>query len=619
MKQHFEETLQAINDVAVEKPESLKDSDIPKIMSEKLKEKSVAINAKDGIKEWSAEYVNLEEMVPAAARVRVLELQEKKQTIMRWLHRQIQAIDRKEEVRSIHKESKNNKDYCVDEKMNVAWKDEAFPITKGELATDGEWELLYKLDKSLPRDVKKEFVVAEAKRAMRDLLNKQIATTEINRKIPIWADEEMKQYMKGLKIFYGGVLGTNAHNGQWESQDGRIAEKMIIATMEKFKIDNNAPYEFFHGDASDDAERKLDCYLVIPEHTRGVKTQTEDREDIGIQLLVGPRTPTERQIQKKERAIAKSKRDFGLEDIDDLVLISLSHVHSKDKYDEWVEKGRRPGGPEKLWDDETQEKVFYGILKGFFKERVIDEMWEESGKIKQNVEAFNTTVFPEDTKPVRKIKESLHSMLVNPNPSNKLKKNIEEKKRKLKMLINRNENDNPAQKSSKEKNKELLRKSSKNNPVKSYTPEEIAEHEKELSTKTDESAAVRQEVNRAKNRLKQSIDTMLNIPNPSEKTKWRIEAKKKELSYLMISDAKANRLKQSIKDLSEISNPSEKTKQRIASKKKDLAELKLLIKESLLKNRRDEMKNDTKPADDGAQQQKKQPMYDKNGLRILGE
>ncbi|MFA5831681.1 MAG: hypothetical protein WC878_07705 [Candidatus Paceibacterota bacterium] len=497
MKQHFEETLRVFSDVAKEKT------------NEPLKEIRGQLEKKE-----------LEEMVPDTARVQVLELQEEKQRIIKWLHEQIQAIDRKEEVRSIREEREDSKDYYVDENMNVKWKNEMVPITKGDLATDGEWGLLYNLDKSLPRDVKKEFVVAEAKRAIRDLLDKQIATTETSRRIPKWADEGMKQHMEALKIFYGGILGTNIHNKPWESLEGMIAEKMITTTMEKFKIDNDVSYEFFHGDASDDAERKLDCYLVIPEHTRGVKTRTEDREDIGIQLLVGPKTPTEHQIQKKERAIAKSKRDFGLEDIDDLVLISLSYIHSRDKYDEWIQKGRKPGGPEKLWDEETQIRVFYGILKGFFEDDTIEEMWNNrmgrtgeerikmiERKIQKEMENprenLNNEAKKTKKQKISRLKQGIDALSKNPNPNEKTKKKIDKKRRELELLqrefpskSTENKMENDAQLDKKRINalhafkqeiKEEMEQAQKNGAVKIYTPEEVAEYQQGLVKKSEES------------------------------------------------------------------------------------------------------------------------------------
>lgn len=498
MKQHFEDTLRVFNDVAKERAD------------EPLREVRNRLQEKD-----------LEEMVPASARVQVLELQEKKREIMRWLHVKLEAIDRKEEVRSIHKENEKNKDYYVDENMNVKWKNETVPITKGDLATDGEWELLYKLDKALPRDVKKEFVVAEAKRAMRDLLDKQIATTEAKRELPKWIDGPARSYMNAIKGGYGRVargqkldLTNNAYLG------GLVAEKLITTQMEKFEIDNNAPYKFYHGDVFDDYERKVDGFLVIPSHTRGVKAKTEDREDFGIQLYVGGK---QAQKQHKEEQLAQSKRDWGLDDIDDLVLVTIPNTHSQDVYKQWLAQGKKPGGPEKLWGDTTQEKVFYGILKGFFREDAIDDMWKGSGKMKRHME-----IFPEDTEKIKILKQQIHSMLIEPSQTEKLKNKIEKLKQELEQLKNTGKTDD---------NEQYL----------SHAPKQEKES---VSKKTGELT------NKQKSkihRLKQSIEDMMT--HPGRKTKGRIEKKKRELTQLenhgKSDEEKISEIKQKIETASE--------------------------------------------------------------------
>jgi hypothetical protein len=526
MKQHFEETLRVFSDVAKEKVnESLGE------IKDKLKKKE------------------LEEMVPYVARVDVLELQKEKQKIMDWLHEQILAVDRKEEVRSINKESAGNKDYRVDENMNVEWRGKTIPVTKGDLATDGEWELLYRLDKALPKNVKKEFVVAEAKRAMRDLLDKQIATTEAKREIPKWMDGAMRGYMNAVKGGYSRVekgkkedLIDNVYSA------GLVAEKLITTQMEKFEIDNNAPYKFYHGDVFDDYERKVDGFLVIPAHTRGVKAKTEDREDFGIQLYVGH---DQAQKQHKEEQLIESKRTFGLEDIDDLVLVTIPSTHSQDVYKKWIACGRKPGGPEKLWDDVTQERVFYGILKGFFSEDVIDDMWEGSGKIKQHMEDISG-----DTKKVIQGKNQLRSMLQELNPSDKVKRKIEKLKQELEELTRRKSNPSsfhqPADYGAtrEEKNNEIKQQIEKRikNPVSDRNGTEKTESPMEKLNTADKEVF---------NKLNPSLKSLLSVPNPSDKVKRKIDTEKQ-------------RLKQSLTALFKDPYPSEKTKRKIKEKKQQL-------------------------------------------------
>jgi hypothetical protein len=183
MKQHFEDTLRVFSGVSKEKEKGENGDPLPEI---KKRLKNV---------EAEGEILNLEEMIPEAARVSVFELQEKKQQIIQWIHKQFNNIEGKS-VRSIHKKKEGQDDYYVDEKMNVEWNGETILVTKGLLATDGEWGNLYTLDQGVPRDVKKTFVVAEAKREMLHLLNQQEAHTETKREIPKWIDGTAKDILR---------------------------------------------------------------------------------------------------------------------------------------------------------------------------------------------------------------------------------------------------------------------------------------------------------------------------------------------------------------------------------------------------------------------------------------
>jgi hypothetical protein len=364
MKENFEEALRVVNDVAQKNPEKEK---VSETLNSRLKE---------GIEIAHEKYEDLDEMIPEAARIKVFELQKEKQEIMSWPRENLEKIANEEGVESYTKNAQSSRNpYIVTPNMEVLCENgESVKVTKGQLSTDGEWGIEYRLDKEVKRDVKRRFVVSEAKRGMRELLDKQIATAEFLRTIPKWVDGPMKAHMVGAKVGYGAVLSGNFEKSfEGSKGGGLVAEKLITTFLEAFQIDNDAPYTFRHGDVFDDYERKVDCLISIPTHTRGIKAETGDGGNVGIQLYVGNQKD---QKQHKKEQIQESKKRFGLKDLNDIVLVTIPKTHSGDYYLRWKEEGKKPGGPMKLWEEPMKEKIFFGVLKNFFTDEKISEMWK---------------------------------------------------------------------------------------------------------------------------------------------------------------------------------------------------------------------------------------------------
>jgi hypothetical protein len=355
MKENFEPALRAVRDVARESPTKKKPAVLQEIgASMKRTEKK--------------EYVTgLEEMIPVASRLKVFEVQKEKQRVVRWLHEQLRMIDNEESVESFNH---RNEPYEVDKDLETAFPDGRMgKVTVGEIVTDGDWGTEYRLSSDVNRDIKKKFVVAEAKREIARLLNQQIGITESQREIPKWMDGGLKRHMEHIKNTYQTVLDR----GQEGVQSGLISEKMVKTYFEKFQIDNRPLFAFEGADSSDDIERKIDFFIHkrTHAHTRGVGTEeSKNNEDVGIQFTIDPNA-----TEKKLAQIKRSKKEFGMKDVDDIVLVTIPLQQSKDIYDRWEQAGRPPGGPEKLWKEATQERIFRGVLNGFFKKKEIDDMW----------------------------------------------------------------------------------------------------------------------------------------------------------------------------------------------------------------------------------------------------
>jgi hypothetical protein len=243
MKESFERALHEVN-------EAVKKS---------LPEKAAIKEAGESLKQEG-----LSEVIPFASRVEVLELQKEKREIMDWLHEGLDKIDHNEGVESF---TYDTKPYIVDENLGTMLPDgKKETVSLGDITTDGDWGIEYKLLPEVPRSVKKRYVVAEAKRHIAKLLDRQIGIVESQREIPRRAAVREKMHLERRKESYDAIL----HREEGELPGGVIAEKMLKTYFEKFEINNDAPFTFEMADISDDVERKIDFYLHKHAHTRGV-------------------------------------------------------------------------------------------------------------------------------------------------------------------------------------------------------------------------------------------------------------------------------------------------------------------------------------------------------------
>jgi hypothetical protein len=263
--------------------------------------------------------------------------------------------------------------------------------------------------------------------------------------------------------------------------------------MEMLRVDGKLPYSFVAGDSFDDYERKIDFYIHIPSHVRGVKSQTEDREDIGIQFYGGKK---ESHRRSKQKQIIDTKKQFGfLHDIDDIVLVNVPLNLIEGLYEEWEKNGKRPGGVTGLLDIGQKKKIFEGVLQNFFEEKEVAEMWnnrldkkdiesptkrvEEVEKVTKPVSVSNKTkgfLASEENR----LRQSLNALKKLPNKSEATKRKIKKVSRQLEEILQKK-----TTKTDEEKNEELKRKIEK-------------ETEKEKSTQPIQKQEIKNGVNTLK-------------------------------------------------------------------------------------------------------------------------
>lgn len=338
-------------------------------MNEAAKRELAGENKETVRKELADEIERLydEKVLPYGTERDVYRLQMEKADIMNELHQKIQAIEDGESVRG----------FAEGESRDVEWNKAAHramvklssgiraPATVGELMTDGAWGLAYKLGKEVPKDIKKRFVVTEARRKILDLADEQIIRAEMVKRTTREGGETSPSYRE---IFEAT---------QREKRDGIIAEKLVKTFFVKNIIDHELPLRFQEVDVHEDVERKIDFILHLPRHDRGVGVEEPtEREDIGVQLTTNP---TKGAQKRKNKQIAESKErpSENTAVVDDIVLVTLPLKRLNEQYQKWKEEGKRPGGPMRRWDGEQRKQIFQGVLQGLFTDEKIAEMWEQ--------------------------------------------------------------------------------------------------------------------------------------------------------------------------------------------------------------------------------------------------
>ncbi len=343
MKENFEESLLQTNEEIKKYKTAETDTEKESILKEM--ERMEKEYVRDDI--WSRETSK-----------EVVSLQMKKHKVMEELHEKIQALEKGEAVSG----------FTEGEPRSVEWNKAGHramvalpsgkraPATVGELVTDGEWGIAYTLGKDIPKDIKKRFVVAEARRKILALADEQIIETERVKK-------------KTTNTSYRNIF----EDVDKEKKTGFIAEKLVKTFFQKNIIDHELKIRMEEVDVQRDVDQKIDFILRLPHHTRGVGTESSrDKENIGIQLTIDNRVSAQ---ERKNRQITEAKKHLG-EDVDDIVLVTLPLTELSLLVHQWKEDEMRPGGPIKRWDDSRKEQVFRGVLQGLFSENEITGMWE---------------------------------------------------------------------------------------------------------------------------------------------------------------------------------------------------------------------------------------------------
>ena len=351
MKENFEESLLSVNE-ALGKAE-VADTDEKKN------------NIVDEIEYLTRYFVDEGTWSGETART-VFLLQKEKHELMGELHKKIQEIEEGKEISGFTEGEPRAVEWnkAGHRAMVVLPSGKRVSATVGELVTDGEWGLKYTLSKDVPLDIKKRFIIAEARRKILALADEQIIETERVKKTTREGGETSPSY----RAIY--------EDEKTETRDGVIAEKIIETFFEKNILDHGLKMRLERVDRQRDVDEKIDFIFHLPRHQRGVGVDASDeREDIGIQLTV---SNDPKLLKHKAKKIEEAKETFDGKrgEVDDIVLVTLPLKHMQEKIVSWKNEEMLPGGPMKKWEASKQEQIFRGVLQKLFPDKEITGMWE---------------------------------------------------------------------------------------------------------------------------------------------------------------------------------------------------------------------------------------------------
>jgi hypothetical protein len=240
-------------------------------------------------------------------------------------------------------------------------------ITVGDILTDGEWGIHYNLDeKSVPRNIRKSYIIETAKQQLRHYLDQQIYLNEAG---------SANTYEMTREAYEASMESSQADD---ERRGGIIVERMVRIFLKKMAINHDTDYEIEESNLFLDINRKIDFIIQRRSHFRGVTVEQSDDHNLdhlGVQFTIN-QSPEKLDLKRRQldRMREKMAREHFVEDIALVQLAPRVSGEVLDVYSQWYEN-KSPGGPDKMWGNETKEKIFRGLLDGMFTPEEIASQW----------------------------------------------------------------------------------------------------------------------------------------------------------------------------------------------------------------------------------------------------
>lgn len=293
--------------------------------------------------------------------IEVFKLQQFKQEIMKQMKIDIANLDDPE----FEPKRKEGDRRIVCENGKYFWRGakEGKPnieVTLGDIMTDGEWGILYFLDPtSVPKNVRKKYLVESAKMDLRKFLDWQI----------VWDETGSQQTPSGVKNSYYKSVDEKE-----SLRSGVLAEKIVRNIFAKLVLDFDIGLEISESDVYQDVEKKVDFILRRKKHYRGVEIKEDESVlDIGVQLTLHDEKKV-LHFKNEQIAQAREKISKGEDKILDIILVSVPAGFNFSGLYEEFKKNPWCGGPEKYLPIEIKKKFVRKILQGMVSEHELEEI-----------------------------------------------------------------------------------------------------------------------------------------------------------------------------------------------------------------------------------------------------
>ncbi|PJA47538.1 hypothetical protein CO172_00945 [Candidatus Uhrbacteria bacterium CG_4_9_14_3_um_filter_36_7] len=237
-------------------------------------------------------------------------------------------------------------------------------VTLGEIMTGASWGIDFYLDpQTVPRNIRKQFLIERVKQKLLDALNHQIMEEESESRFTHeWKRDTYKR------------IQEEKESGTEYEHCGLLAEKMVKNFLLGLSYDFPVSFRLMEADVHQDVEQKIDFIVQVETHQRGVGTNKQEKvTQKGIQFTIQRNQDV---LAKKRQQIERSRRSLG-EDIDDIIFVNIPLEHVLNIYKQWKGAKQPAGGPEKLWDAKTKVMIFRGIMQGILSQEEIEKTVEQ--------------------------------------------------------------------------------------------------------------------------------------------------------------------------------------------------------------------------------------------------
>lgn len=281
-----------------------------------------------------------------------LELQRQKQVVMSDLRRSLEAL--RQDPTSVVNTSALGRSISAepDGALWATYGGKRERISTTDIIMDGEWNISYNLDGSVPLAVRKRYVFERAKKELRMLFDRQL--NEIGLSGASIANKNL------LRRFTERSQGT--HEELFQDEVGIVAENIVRAFFMRLSLEPpiaQRSFRIFNSDEIGEQLEKIDFIIekTSARHLRGARVETDGTiSALGVQFTISRKT------SEKQRGIEQARRR-GIKRVDDIVLLKFPGNWAQESFRTWVRKGKPAGGPEQFLTVDEKRDLFRGAFE----------------------------------------------------------------------------------------------------------------------------------------------------------------------------------------------------------------------------------------------------------------